>query len=75
LARLLPLSLPLRTSAATATPDLCDRLADIEGTDLPGLIENLSPDPQTAEQTLQTSSPRQGRWQRRRGAFGMKVRF
>lgn len=33
--------------------DLCDRLADIEGTDLPGLINKLSPDPQTAERTLQ----------------------
>jgi hypothetical protein len=32
---------------------LCRHLADIEGTDLPGLIAKLSPDPQTAERTLQ----------------------
>jgi hypothetical protein len=35
------------------TADLCRRLADIEGTDLPALIEKLSPDPQTAERTFQ----------------------
>jgi hypothetical protein len=33
--------------------DLCGRLADIEGTDLPALLAKLSPDPQTAEQALQ----------------------
>jgi hypothetical protein len=32
--------------------DLGDRLADIPGTDLPGLITRLCPDPQAAEQTL-----------------------
>jgi hypothetical protein len=32
---------------------LCDRLSDIEGTDLPALIEKLSPDQQAAERTLQ----------------------
>ncbi|MBO0805289.1 MAG: CHAT domain-containing protein [Nocardiopsaceae bacterium] len=47
----------LREFGAAAEPpadiaDLCDRLADIEGTDLPALIEQLSPDPETAEQTL-----------------------
>ena len=32
--------------------DLCRQLGDIPGTDLPGLIAALSPDPETAEQAL-----------------------
>jgi hypothetical protein len=32
---------------------LCCRLADVDGTDLPALIAKLSPDPQSAERTLQ----------------------
>ena len=32
--------------------DLCCQVADIPGTDLPGLIAKLSPDPQTAEKSL-----------------------
>jgi tetratricopeptide (TPR) repeat protein len=32
--------------------DLCDQLADIPGTDLPGLIATLSPAPETAEHIL-----------------------
>jgi hypothetical protein len=48
----------LRELGTSAEPpadiaELCGRLADIEGTDLPGLINTLSPDPGTAERTLQ----------------------
>jgi tetratricopeptide (TPR) repeat protein len=32
--------------------DLCHQVGDIPGTDLPGLIANLSPDPEAAEQAL-----------------------
>jgi hypothetical protein len=32
--------------------DLCRQLGDIPGTDLPGLLEALSPDPAAAEQAL-----------------------
>ena len=32
--------------------DLCRQVGDIPGTDLPGLIEQLCPDPETAEQAL-----------------------
>jgi hypothetical protein len=42
-----PATVPPRNVA-----DLHGRLADIPGTDLPGLIARLSPDPETAEQTL-----------------------
>jgi hypothetical protein len=47
----------LRSFGVDAIPplditDLCTRLSDIAGTDLPGLITRLSPDPETAEQTL-----------------------
>jgi hypothetical protein len=47
----------LREFGPSAVPprdigDLCGRLADIPGTDLPRLIATLSPDPRTAEQTL-----------------------
>jgi hypothetical protein len=31
---------------------LCPQVGNIPGTDLPGLIARLSPDPQTAERTL-----------------------
>jgi hypothetical protein len=45
---------PLLSSGrpAAGIADLCRRLADIEGTDLPGLIEKLSPGPQIAERAL-----------------------
>jgi len=39
------------TSAAKVA-DLCRQLGNISGTDLPGLIAKLSPDPETAEQAL-----------------------
>jgi hypothetical protein len=47
----------LRELGSAAVPprdvaDLGERLADIPGTDLPRLIAALSPDPETAEQTL-----------------------
>ncbi|MBO0806052.1 MAG: hypothetical protein J2P25_23645 [Nocardiopsaceae bacterium] len=47
----------LRVFGTAAEPpadiaDLCHRLADIEGTDLPALIRQLEPDAETAEQTL-----------------------
>ena len=38
--------------------DLCDRLSDIPGTDLPGLIARLSPDPETTEATLRDLTTR-----------------
>jgi hypothetical protein len=47
----------LRESGGATVPprdiaDLYSRLADIPGTDLPGLIARLSPDPESAEQAL-----------------------
>jgi hypothetical protein len=50
-------AIELRVLGSTSEPptdiaDLCDRLADIKGTNLPGLIAKLSPEPQTAERTL-----------------------
>jgi hypothetical protein len=70
----------LRELGDTAVPprdvaDLCDRLADIPGTDLPGLIARLSPDPETAEQALRDltaqavrTSAAKRRWRGRRGS-------
>lgn len=50
-------ALDLREFGSVAVPpanvaDLCDRLADIPGTDLPGLLATLSSDFETAERTL-----------------------
>jgi hypothetical protein len=50
-------AIELRILGAATTPvasvaDLYRQLGDIPGTDLPGLIAKLSPDPETAEQTL-----------------------
>jgi len=47
----------IREASAGTTPpadaaDLCRHLGDIPGTDLPGLLQKLSPDPATAEQAL-----------------------
>jgi tetratricopeptide (TPR) repeat protein len=46
----------LRDFSETLPPqdiaDLCRQVGDIPGTDLPSLIAKLSPDPETAEQTL-----------------------
>ena len=47
----------LREFGTAAVPpadvaDLCRQLGDISGTDLPGLIAALAPDPETAEQAL-----------------------
>ena len=38
--------------------DLCDRLSGIPGTDLPGLIARLSPDPETTEATFRDLTTR-----------------
>jgi tetratricopeptide (TPR) repeat protein len=50
-------AIDVREVGAAATPptdvaDLCRQLGDIPGTDLPGLLEALSPDPAAAEQAL-----------------------
>jgi hypothetical protein len=52
-----PAAIDLYAFGSAATPPhdvdgLCDRLADIPGTDLPRLIAALSPDPETAERVL-----------------------
>jgi hypothetical protein len=78
----------LRELGAAAVPprdvaDLCDRLADIPGTDLPRLIAALSSDPENAEQALRdltaqarqlaaaparaTTTPKRRWWGRRAG--------
>ena len=60
--------------------DLCDRLADIPGTDLPGLIARLSPDPETAEQALRdltaqavTTSAKRRWWYRLRRSMARSL--
>jgi tetratricopeptide (TPR) repeat protein len=50
-------ALDLRAGGAAAAPptgiaDLCRQLGDIPGTDLPGLLQTLAPDPAAAEQAL-----------------------